>query len=67
VQITTLSNRLHSLHFIAVRFLPLGLTALHLFFRDGERPADGVVDPFGICIAMSAGTIQRAAEYPKLG
>ena len=47
MQITTPSNRLLSLHFIAVRFLPLGFPALHLLFGDGERLADGVVETFG--------------------
>jgi hypothetical protein len=31
--------------------MPFSLPALHLFFGDGERLADGVVEPFGFGVA----------------
>jgi hypothetical protein len=34
-----------------VRLLPLRLSALHLFFRDSERPTYGVVETFGFGLA----------------
>ena len=53
MQIPMLSNRLLTLRSIPVRFLPFGFPLLHLLFGDGERLANGVVEPFGFCVAGS--------------
>jgi hypothetical protein len=36
---------------LALGPLPFGLAALHLFFGDGERLADGIVETFGVGVA----------------
>jgi len=36
---------------LGMRFLPFGLSALHLLFRDGERLADGIIEAFGFGVA----------------
>ena len=40
----------------ALNLLPFGFAPLHLFLRDGEHLADGVVEPLGVRVAGYAGS-----------
>ena len=42
---------------LAVRLLPFSFTPLHLFFRDGEHLADGVIEAFGFGVAGDCGGV----------